>query len=107
MLAGRVDVWRVAQAKFDIDRGRDTHQFGNFIEPHKAAEVIRCLDVDIEGNINGLTNGGNLCQRQIGGNVEVIGTKPFHPANRRWVSLEHHYPYVALHLRTPRSTLPR
>src|SRR5579883_179965 len=98
MLADRVDIGRVAQAKLEIDGCSDTHQFGNFVEADEAAQIVRDLHVDIQGDVYRLANGGDLCQREVGGNVKGIGAQLLHQANGSRVGGSHHHAYFELHV---------
>src|SRR5206468_9689503 len=85
-----VDVGRVPQAELEVDGRRDADDLGDLVHADEAAEVVRRLNVDVEGDVDRGTDGGDLGQRQVGRKIQRVGAQAFDHLGRRRVGRGEH-----------------
>ena len=70
MLAAGIQPGRVAEAELQVNRRADPHELGDLVVAHGAAEIIRALDIEIDGGVDRLANRGNLRERQVARQID-------------------------------------
>ena len=72
MTARGVRVGRATQAKLHVDRRRDADDLRDLVEADETAEVVRTLDVDIERDVDGEADRGDLREREVRRQVDGV-----------------------------------
>src|SRR5262249_42340356 len=75
MAAAGVDVRGVAETQLDVDGGEHANEFRDLKVANEAAEVIRCLNVQVQRYRGSLTNRGEQRKRQVGGHIKRVSPK--------------------------------
>src|SRR5437868_1176418 len=72
MQTGRVDIGSVPDAELEIDRRGDPDQLRDLVKADEAAELGGRLDIDVEWDVDGRADGGDLRQRQVGRDIQRV-----------------------------------
>ena len=98
MRTGRIDVGCVPQAELDVHRSGDADQLRDLVMAHEPADVVRRLDVDVEGHVDGGADRRDLRQRQVGRKVDRRGAELLEHACARRVRRGQHHGDLRLHV---------
>src|SRR5438309_12067180 len=72
MQTGGVDIGSVPDAELEVDGRGDPDQLGDVVKADEAAELGGRLDIDVEWDVDGGADGGDLRQRQVGRDVQRV-----------------------------------
>src|SRR5262249_7658408 len=85
VVTGRVDARRVADRELQVDGRGDPYELGDLVVADRAAEVVRALDVDVQGSVDRLPDGGDLRQGEVRGQVDGGDAEVLQQPRRRRV----------------------